>query len=250
MTVAAGPQFAGGPLPADHLRPVVGRHARAIADRNQTAVPLADGNGNSGTRGLTIERPASLTTALDIRAAVEVSSDNLDTISLVINPPGSGPDVTVAAVGDMTGMGTEFFHVPIPLTNLGTFWQFVGTDVLLDTIIGEISRAFVTVVYDGGIAPFAVTSRYESAVRDLGDAVAFERIAWTTRGDPAAVVVKWRTCETEDCAGESYVDVVNNSAPSLTPRRFAQYQVEITSDGDSSPALDAIELRYFVRGMQ
>ena len=251
LVVNSGPQFGGGPLPADHLRPVIGRHARFVADRNLSLLAMPDGTGAAATRSLTVDLPVSLTTAIDIRAAVDVESGNLNTVSLVIDPPGSGADVIVAAVGDMTGTGARSFHVPFPLTNLGSVWQFVATDTLADMLTGAITNVFVTIVHDGGIAPFATTSHYESAIRDLGDPVAFERIAWTTRAvDPSAVVVKLRTCDTEDCAGEPYVDVVNNSEPSLTPRRFVQYTVDITSDGDASPALDAVELRYFVRGMQ
>jgi hypothetical protein len=190
--------------------------------------------------------------SLDLRAAVEVTADSLDTVSLVLDPP-SGGNITVAAVGEMTGMGAEFFHVPLSTSNAGTTWAFIGTDTLPDTLVGEITRCYVTEVFDGGIAPFAPTSIYESAIRELGDVVAFERVAFTVRQaeDPGAVVVRVRTCDTaEACAGEPYVEVANDSVPDVPLRRFAQYQVELTSTGDSPPALDAFELRYFVRGAQ
>ena len=138
----------------------------------------------------------------------------------------------------------------MPIASFGTNWLFVGTDTIADMLTDEITAAFLTLIYDGGVAPFALTSRYESAVHELGDAVAFERVAWTVRGPAEAIKVSLRTCDTADCAGEAYVEVTNTSVPSLTPRPFAQYLVEITSDGDTSPALDAFELRYFVRGSQ
>ncbi len=123
---------------------------------------------------------------------------------------------------------------------------------MADTLTGEITAAFITLVYDGGVAPFALSSRYESAVRDLGDAVAFERVAWTVRGSSAneAIKVSLRTCDTMDCSAEPYIEVTNSTVPDVAPKRFAQYLVEITSDGDVSPALDAFELRYFVRGAE
>jgi len=246
LIVASGPQFAGGALPGDHLRPVLGRGARAISDRNLAVLALPDGTGTSASRGLTIELPASRTSTLDVRAAVEVAGDNLASLSLVIDPP-TGANIPVIAAGDFTGAGSELVHVPLAIANAGTNWLFIGTDALADTLIDRISSVFVTIVYDGGTPPFAPTSRYESAVRELGDVVGFERIAWTTRRDPAAITVRMRTCDTgETCTGP-FVEVANNSEPALELRPFAQYEIEITSNGDVASALDAIELRYFVR---
>ena len=250
--VDSGPQFAGDTFPADHLRPVLGRGARMYSDINTSALALPDGTGATATRTLTFERPASVVRSVDLRAAVEVTADSLDTISVVLDPP-AGSNITIAAVGDMTGMGTEFFHVPLATTNAGTTWGFIGNDTVADALVGEITRCYVTEVFDGGIAPFAPTSFYESAVRELGEVVAFERVAFTVRqaDDPGAVVVRVRTCDTADgCASEPYIDVTSNTVPDLPLRRFAQYRVELTSDGDTPPALDAFELRYFVRGMQ
>lgn len=248
LIVESGPQFAGGPLPSDHLRPVIGRGARFVADRALTAVALPDGTGVSANRSLTLDVPDTLVTARDLRAAIELSGDDLSSVSLVIDPP-AGPNIPVVAVGDLTGT-SELVAEHLPIASFGTNWLFVGTDTIADMLTDEITAAFLTLIYDGGVAPFALTSRYESAVHELGDAVAFERVAWTVRGPAEAIKVSLRTCDTADCAGEAYVEVTNTSVPSLTPRPFAQYLVEITSDGDTSPAIDAFELRYFVRGSE
>ena len=65
------------------------------------------------------------------------------------------------------------------------------------------------------------------------------------------MVVGVRTCDTaEACAGEPYIEVTSDTVPDLPLRPFAQYRVELTTAGDTPPALDAFELRYFVRGMQ
>ncbi len=246
FTVETGPQFSGGPLPSDHLRPVVGRGARFVADQALTAVALPDGTGASGTRTLTLDIPGTFVTPRDLRAAIELTAGNLATVSLVIDPP-VGANIPVVGVGELTGT-TELVTEQLPLGSLGTGWAFIGTDTVADMLTGEITAAFITLVYDGGVAPFALSSRYESAVRELGDAVAFERVAWTVRGAADAIRVSLRTCDTMDCSAESYVEVANGTAPEVTPKRFAQYLVEIASDGDTSPALDAFELRYFVRG--
>ncbi len=246
--VVTGGGFADGVIPADHLRPIPGRVSRFVADHNTAPLPIPD--GGSATRSLTLDLPPSMTRATDLTAAVELTAAQLSSISLVLDPA-TGANINVVAPGDFTGMGTKFLFIPLTTANAGSFWQFIGTDNLVDMLVGEITSVYVTTVYDGGIAPFATSSRYESAVRDLGDVVAYERIAWTTRQAPesSAVIVKLRTCETaEACAAEPYVEVSNASVPGVTARRFFQYAVEITSNGDVPTALDAIELRYFVRG--
>lgn len=248
LIVQSGPQFAGGPLPSDHLRPVIGRGARFVADQALTAVALPDGTGVAGSRSLTLDVPGTFVTARDLRTAIELTGDDLASVSLVIDPP-AGANIPVVGVGDLTGT-TAFVTEHLPIDTFGTNWLFVGTDTVANALTDEISAAFLTLVYDGGVAPFAVSSRYESAVRELGDAIAFERVAWTVRGAADAIKVSLRTCDAADCAGEDYVEVTNSSVPELAPKRFAQYRVEIASDGDTSPALDAFELRYFVRGSE
>ena len=246
LLVESGPQFAGGPLPSDHLRPVMGRGARFLADQEFTPVALPDGTGASASRSLTFDVPDSFITARDLRAAIELNADDLATVALVIDPPADA-NITVAKVGDLAGT-SDFLTVQLPLSTFGKNWLFVGTDAVADALLAEITSAYLTLVYDGGVAPFALASRYESAVRELGDAVGFERVAWTVRGEAAAIRVSLRTCDTAECSGEAYVEVTNRTVPEVTPKRFAQYLVEITSDGDTSPALDVFELRYFVRG--
>jgi hypothetical protein len=141
-------------------------------------------------------------------------------------------DFRMGAYTAEVAIESQGFVGPIPYLTGGV--QLSGYDGLL---LGDL-----------GAASFEAT-----AVRELGDAVAFERIAWTTRqaAEPSAVIVKLRTCDTaEACAGEPYVEVENATAPNVVPRRFTQYAVEMTSNGDVPTALDAIELRYFVRGTE
>lgn len=245
LTVGGTSQFAGGAIPPDHLRPVAGRRARFFADQALTVVSLPDGTGASGTRSLTLDPPASLVTPLDLTGAVQVAGDSLPTVSLVLDPP-AGANIQLAAVGALTGT-SAFIPFPLTLGNFGSSFLFIGTDTVADMLVDQITAAFITLIYDGGIPPIALASTYESAVRELGDTVGFERIAWVSRGDPDAVRVSLRTCDSEAaCASEPYVEVTNDSEPAVTPRRFAQYKVELTSDGEATPALDTIELRYFV----
>jgi hypothetical protein len=255
FTVESGPQFAGTAFPADHLRPISGRGARFVTDRNTTALAIPDGPAlplAPVTRTLTVELPASFT-PVNVVAAIEIDHTLPSSVEVVCDPPGGAP-FTVAAFGSMADTETSrLFYLPRPIDNAQPVWLFTATDNLTDTKVGTITRVMVTMTYDGGIAPFPTTYRYVSAVRELGDAVAFERIAWVLRQapDPSAAIVRLRTCDAaEECAAETFVAVENGGVPAVPVRRFAQYEVEITGNGDLPTALDAIELRYFIRGME
>jgi hypothetical protein len=75
----------------------------------------------------------------------------------------------------------------------------------------------------------------------------FSNVQWSLRqADPNAMVnVSLRTCDTaEACDGEPWIPVSDGTRPDLTPRRFAQYQIELTGGGDIPTALDWIEIGY------
>ena len=103
---------------------------------------------------------------------------------------------------------------------------------------------------NGGVAPFPASYRYVSAVRELGDVAAFGPMNWQLRqaSDTATALVRIRTCDTAAaCQSEPWTEVTLGTVPDVTPRRFAQYLVELTTNGDVPTALDFIELGYSVR---
>ena len=110
----------------------------------------------------------------------------------------------------------------------------------------------VTPHYLGGEPPIALTSAYESPVRDLGSGIAaFTRASWVERVPAGAnVIVKLRTCEAAAaCAAEPWGTELSDPAggdPGVPARRFAQYRVELSSNGDRPPALDEISVEYTV----
>lgn len=57
-----------------------------------------------------------------------------------------------------------------------------------------------------------------------------------------------RTCDDAGaCAEQPWTDVTNGAVPTLVPRRFAQYAVELMTDGDVPTALDWFELVFSAR---
>jgi hypothetical protein len=66
---------------------------------------------------------------------------------------------------------------------------------------------------------------------------------------PGGVGVRLRTCDApEQCAAAPWSDPVTESgaAPSVELKRYVQYRVELTSDGEREPELDWVELDYRV----
>ncbi|HEY5927281.1 MAG TPA: PA14 domain-containing protein, partial [Kofleriaceae bacterium] len=241
--VESGPAWVGETIPADHVRPVMGRQVRWSAMDSSTDVPVPE--GGSGSRLLLIDVPANAT-PLAIQAAYEVDHPVRASVSVVLDPPVGG-NITLLAAGSEAGAGVFYRYATVPAANFGDAFTFIVTDTnALDLQTGVLSFAGITLLHGGGTAPFPTTYRYESAVRDLGEVVARGTVRYTLRKlDQATVQV--RTCDSAAaCASEPWVDVAYGTLPSAPTRRFAQYAVEMTSDGDIATGLDSIELSYSV----
>jgi len=242
LTVSAGPAWVGESLPNDHLRPAIGRGVRWAADHSSTAVAIPD-NASPATRTLSLDLPAGAT-ALAIDTHVAVTHPVLTSVGVVLDPL-VGANITIAAPGGFTGMGAASSHDSIPLSRAGASFGFVATDNVVDVMTGSITDAAVTLVYRGGLAPFDVTSRYTSAPRELGDVVRLGTMRWSVRQPMIPPVIRVRTCDTAAaCEAEAWIVVADGTTPSVEPRRFLQYQIELASDGDLPTSIDWVELDY------
>jgi hypothetical protein len=241
VTIASGPQWAGQPIPVDHIRPVSGRGARWIAAaRTFATIP----DGGSISRLLTLTPPFGFVPEL-IEVGYEIDHPQRAQVSVVLDPP-VGANVTLVSAGSLGGAGSHYNRSSIGLTAFGASWSIIASDDTADAITGSIDLAAITAIGHGGIAPFPTSVRYESAVRELGEVVAFGAASWQLRQGSTASV-QLRTCDEATCTGEPWTDVINDTAPANAARRFAQYAVSITTDGDVPTALDWFELIYSVR---
>jgi hypothetical protein len=240
MKVASGPTWVNQAIPIDHIRPAFGRVGRwtAAASTADLAIPDA----SSATRFLTLELPADAT-PLRIDATYEIDHPVQSQVSVVLDPPVGG-NIQMLATGSLSGAGTHSGHIIPPLADAGPSWSFIAADNSGDGNTGNLTYAGVTIIYTGGGAPFPTSYRYESAVRDLGSVVGFGALTWTSRqGD---VKVQMRTCDAA-CTTEAWTDVENGAVPAVEAKQFAQYAVDVTSDGDTPTAFDAFELSYTAR---
>jgi hypothetical protein len=116
----------------------------------------------------------------------------------------------------------------------------------MDVMTGSITSARIAATYTGGPAPFPRLARYTSEVRNLGTVIAYSGVRWQLRqARGAQVVVSVRSCADPTCTGVAWTAVPASGAVAGIPALpFAQYQVEIATDGDIATALDWIEIDY------
>lgn len=240
FTVASGPQFAGGGIPADHLRPVSGRAVRFDTSTNDAGLDLVD--GGTVTRSVSMDLPAGITTRF-IDSMFFVSHVLLEQVSVTLDPA-VGSNVALLAPGDVTGPGDHTQHDVISNTRAGGQYSFIVGDATVDTMIGAVEFVNVTTTYSGGRAPYEPSASYTSTIRDL-DAARFGALTWQMRQAQVAPIVSVRTCdEMAECDAEPWTAVANGETPTAPARKYFQYKVDITSSVDVPASLDWIDLQY------
>ncbi|MBA3540331.1 MAG: hypothetical protein H0T79_12015, partial [Deltaproteobacteria bacterium] len=245
VTVESGPTWAGAAIPVDHVRPVVGRGVRWTSRTSGAVFNVPDTGSVTGTLYLT--PPADIRPVLaDVGFTVE--HPVLSSLSVVLDTS-TGQNLTLAPPGSINGSGPHFGHAVVPGTNAGTAWGFIVSDGSLDLMTGQLTETLVTLSYAGGVAPVPPVYAYVSAPRELGDVVAWGALHWAARQTAnGSVTVQFRSCDdAASCAAQPWTDVLEGETPTVPPRRFAQYQLAFTSDGDVPTALDWIELAYSAR---
>jgi hypothetical protein len=245
VTVTAGPAWVGQGIPGDHVRPVMGRQIRHTTSSNGSIVEIPDGAGVTITQGVNVDVPAG--TIQGITVGYEMDHPLLATTSVDLVPP-VGATIPLHAIGGVMGSGSYFAVATVPVASAGSAWGFIIADNTTDTMIGDIILVSVTMLVANTVEkPFPPSWRYESQVKELGDVIAFGTMRWALRQGTDATV-QLRTCDdAAGCASEPWTKLEQDAAPSVMPRRFAQYAVEMMTDGDVPSALDAIELQYSIR---
>jgi subtilisin-like proprotein convertase family protein len=245
LTVASGPELAGAPLPLDRLRPIEGRSLRF-----ETAVNGAD---------VAIPTVGTATTTIAIAAPTEARVSTIDvayqfrhsypadlTIWLVA-PDGTATVLRDHVSGDRTST-RQHAVVSLAAPVAGTWTLRVVDDGSSDS--GTIEDFALTLHYgSAGAPPIAPLAVYESPVHDLGAVTAIDRVTWE-EGRPAEtdVLVKMRTCAVADaCAAAPWSAAMSDPAgetPAVAVQRFAQYRVELVSNGDAVPSVEWVQVDY------
>ena len=206
LSVASGPELAGQTLPLDRLRPVEGRSERyeAGVDRTDRAIPDQNQAPDSA---ITVAAPANaVVTGVDVSYSFTHSYWG-DLEVRLIAPNGTTAVIRPRTGGNTSGIETQrLFRLDFNGAPVAGTWILRVND-LAASDSGTVLDFQVTPHYVGGEPPIALTSAYESPVRDLGSGIAaFTRVSWVERVPAGAnVIVKLRTCEAAAaCAAEPW----------------------------------------------
>jgi hypothetical protein len=245
LEVVNGPDLVGAWFPVERTRPVLARRGRWTSSNANTPAAIAE--GGMATKTNTPMVPSGVTRLDVVDYSVTVEHDALATLVGTLSIAG-GAAQTLFAAGELTGMGTSTTRRRFTdLSPSGSWLTTVADTDAVDTFVGEIVATRVSAIYTGGERPFPTRAVYTSRARDLGPIVAVSGVRWGTRqAAPDDVIVRVRSCDAaEACAAEAWTVVpASGSGAGITARPFVQYQVELASDGDASPALDWIEIDY------
>ena len=244
LSVASGPELAGAAFPPARLRPAEGRLERF---ESLTAGVVAE----PGPAVFSFASPASATvTGVDVGYRLNI--DNVASAVTTGLRTGSGT-MTTLRNGTITGDTTDRFH---PTAFDGT--PFVGTwGVRFDVASGggTLEASWLTVRYTDapGTGPTPTVATFESSVRDLlasGDTavVGFGTVTLAIRVATGAVVtVAFRTCDAPAaCAAAAWSGefASGDALTGVVPRRYLQYRLRFTTDGDHEPAVERLQLDY------
>jgi hypothetical protein len=186
--------------------------------------------------------------------------------------------VTVESGPAWVGQPIPADHVR-PLPGRGSRWTAAASGTALAVPDGATATRTISLDVPAGMTPLAAHAAYEidhplreqvsvvldppvgsnitelaaggqsspGTYFDYDDVTAFGTLSYKQRQTTTAKV-QLRTCDAADaCATEPWIDVADAAVPAVPARRFAQYAVELTSDGDVPSALDWIEINYSTR---
>jgi hypothetical protein len=248
LTVASGPELVSMPLPIDRLRPVEARSERVAPGVNHAHVSIGD--LATIESDAIVDAPAgAAVTRVDV--AYQINHGNWGDLVVTLR----APDGTSATLRDRTDAGTSGDRVErFTVTTLGGAaaagtWKLFVQDAASGST-GTLEDFAVTPHYAGGAPPIPAIAAAESQLHDLGDVVTIDQVSWSAR-TPAgtSVAVRVRTCaDATACAAAPWSAAhTAPGPPAVTPARWLQYRIELSSDGDRTAALDAIRVDYHTR---
>ena len=245
--------LAGAAIPKERLRPVEPRGQRQIHRTNENTVTIQD-NAATTYAELTTNvaaMPGEQVAAIAITARVITQSPNqlqyrltapnntTATPALTIRPdPNGGNSYIVSGVSTLTaGSSPE------------GVWKFGISDNSGSGSTGNSSYVELHLTFHttGGREQIATKSLWRSPiVENQTDVVLIDHVRWTERAPAgSSVAMKIRTCTMASCADGVWSEpLTNGAAPTPTPGRYIQLQVEMTSAGTAEPEVDKIDAQY------
>lgn len=248
LTIASGPEGSGAGLPVSKLRPVVPRAARLESGFDRTDRAVAD-LGSAESSAVLDAPPGAKVTGLVVSYTFDHQYHG-DVELRLIGPDGSNVLLRDNIGGSASGSVSERVTVTaLDGANVAGTWTLRMSDTAsLHT--GTLRDFQLTVFHRSGEPPIMQTASYESEVKDLGPGIRkYDAFTWGSRV-AAGSTIRLRVRSGDDAqavtAAEWSVPLVNPSggSPPVLPKRYFQYRIEFTSDGDGAPSVDWVRLDY------
>jgi subtilisin-like proprotein convertase family protein len=198
--------------------------------------------------------PGGAVTAVDVTVAI--NHNRVQDLDLYLVHPG-GDEVRLRDNSGDGGSGARTWRYSTDAFDdrpAGGIWHVR----VVDTVPGNggaLTDVRLAVHHAGGPDQLARSASFTSLVRDLGANVVSIDARRAGGHSPTAdgIAVRLRGCDApEQCEAEPWsaplVDLLSpaGAVPGLAPRRYLQYRVELTSNGEREPEVDWIEVDYRV----
>lgn len=238
-------------LPASRLRPLEPRGERIETAGDTTDLGIPDNDSTGASRSIEVAGLRGATVA-SVDVIVGINHPRINDLQLRLVHPG-GNEVLLRNNSGEGGSGprtlrfttTAFDDTPAEGT-----WIVRATDTQ-QAQSGTITDVQLAVHMANGPDQIARASSYTSLVRDLGaDVGAMGVVHFGARIPTGAdVAVRLRGCDTpEACLAEPWSAPLADGDPAgLPPRRYLQYRVELSSNGEREPEVDWVEVAYSLR---
>lgn len=256
LEVVSGPE-AGlqDELPPARLRPLEPRTERVDTAGDGDDVSIPDNNPVGISKPVPVGALTGSTVA-GVDVVVGISHSRVQDLDLFLVHPG-GDEVRLRDNSDDGGSGARTWRYrtdEFDDTPAGGIWHVRLADTVNGNS-GSITDVRLAVHHHNGPDQLARSASFTSLVRDLGaGVVALDAVRVGGHSPtPEGIVVRLRGCDApEQCAAESWseplVGVLDaaGAVPGVPPRRYLQYRVELTSNGEREPEVDWIEVSYRV----
>lgn len=239
-------------LPASRLRPLEPRNERVETAGNGTDVQLPDSAGNPGAASAVAIGGLTGATVAGVDVVVGINHGRFADLEVRLVHPG-GNEVLLRDNSDAGGNGNRalrFSTAAFDDTQAAGTWSVRVTDTVPGTG-GTITDVQLAVHLANGPDQVARSAAYTSLVQDFGGVAAIDQVRFGGRSPlPGGIAVRLRSCDApEQCAATPWGEAVTDGAggvPQVDVKRYVQYRVELTSDGEREPEVDWIEIDYRV----
>ena len=238
-------------LPASRLRPLEPRNERVETAGSGTDVPIPDTAGNTGAASPVTIGGLTGATVAGIDVVVGINHGRFADLEVRLVHPG-GNEVLLrdnSAEGGNGNRSLRFSTAAFDDTQAAGMWHVRVIDTVPGTG-GTITDVQLAVHLANGPDQVARSAAYTSLVQDLGSVAAIDEVRFAGRSAvPDGIAVRLRTCDApEQCAAAPWGAAVTASggAPDVEVKRYLQYRVELTSDGEREAEVDWIEIDYRV----